>query len=207
MLLGASTARAGARGVAHAQVQARLVPARSSRAMAAVQWQKGSGITMAAVQGDGGAAAGTAAPPAMRSLLPNGTELDAQFTGLADEQGLMTIAGFGSLLSGTHEAVARSRPERRSTQQHVQRRVVVCRAVGTHDIPRSEGLPPWPGACVQTRGCLMWPLRLPLHQALMARARPPACPPLARHRCMGGGECTRNQLTSSSSGASRAQRL
>ena len=29
------------------------------------------------------------------------TELDEEFTGLADEQGLMTIAGFGSLLSET----------------------------------------------------------------------------------------------------------
>jgi hypothetical protein len=33
--------------------------------------------------------------------LPNGHVLDEEFTGLADEHGLMTIAGFGSLLSET----------------------------------------------------------------------------------------------------------
>ena len=38
---------------------------------------------------------GAAAPRA----LPHGAELDDDFTGLACDQGLMTIAGFGSLLS------------------------------------------------------------------------------------------------------------
>lgn len=45
------------------------------------------------------------------SRLPHGHELDDAFSGLADEAGLMTIAGFGSLLSETSA---------RSTFPHLQ---------------------------------------------------------------------------------------